>query len=112
VERVSTRDVDASEPVENVFLGMLAAGEETSMQHFEIDPGAAVPEHRHPHEQTGFLYEGTLTFVSGGEAVVVEAGDSFSIPGDEPHSVKNEGDVPARGVDVFAPPRTDPDWAE
>ena len=50
--------------------------------------------------------------VSGGEEFVVEAGDSFSIPGDEPHSVVNRSDTAARGVDVFSPPRTDPDWAE
>jgi Uncharacterized conserved protein, contains double-stranded beta-helix domain len=112
MQRVSTRDVDACEPVENVFLESLVSGEETSMQHFEIDPGATVPEHSHPHEQTGFVYEGELTFVSGGETVVVEAGGSFSIPGGEPHSAKNEGEVPVRGVDVFSPPRTDPDWAE
>ncbi|MFQ3284874.1 MAG: quercetin dioxygenase-like cupin family protein [Natronomonas sp.] len=112
MQRVSTRDVDPSEPVEDVFLGLLASGEETSLQHFEIDPGATVPEHSHPHEQTGFVYEGTLTFVSGGETVVVEAGDSFSIPGNEPHSAENRSDVPVRGIDVFAPPRTDPDWVE
>jgi quercetin dioxygenase-like cupin family protein len=112
MERVSTRDVDASEPVEDVFLELLAAGEETSLQRFKIDPGATVPEHSHPHEQTGFVYEGTLTFVSGGETVVVESGDSFTIPGDEPHSAKNEGEVSVRGVDVFSPSRSDPDWAE
>jgi len=112
MDRVSTREVDASEPIEGVSLELLAAGEETSMQRFEIDPGAEVPEHSHPHEQTGFVYEGELTFVSGGETVVVESGSSFSIPGGEPHSAKNEGEVPVRGVDVFSPPRTDPDWAE
>ena len=98
----------------------MAAGEETSLQRFEIDPGATVPEHNRPHEQTGFVYGGTLTFVSGGtltfvsggETVVVESGDSFTIPGDEPHSARNEGEIPVRGVDVFSPPRPDPDWAE
>jgi len=112
MEHVRSSDADAAEPVENVHLTALASGSETSMQLFEIEPGATVPEHSHHHEQTGFLYEGTVTFVSGGEEFVVEAGDSFSIPGDEPHSVVNHSDAAARGVDVFSPPRTDPDWAE
>ena len=112
MERVSTHGVDPAEPISGVSLTALAAGEATSMQHFDIDPGATVPEHSHPHEQTGFVYEGELTFVAGGETVVVEAGDSFSIPGGEPHSARNEGRVPVRGVDVFSPPRPDPDWAE
>lgn len=112
MERVSTSTIKAAEPVENVYLKLLASGEETSMQHFEIDPGASVPEHSHHHEQTGFVYEGSLTFVSGGEEFVVEAGDSFTIPGEELHAAENRGDVPVRGIDVFSPPRTDPDWAE
>ncbi len=112
MRRVRSDDVQAAEPIESVKLKSLAAGEKTSMQQFEIEPGASVPEHSHPHEQTGFVYEGELTFVSGGEEILTVAGDSFSIPGGEPHSVTNEGDVPVRGVEVFSPPRTDPDWAE
>lgn len=112
MEHVRSSDVEAAEPVDNVSLRRLASGEETSMQRFEIEPGATVPEHSHRHEQIGFLYEGTVTFVSGGEEFTVEAGDSFAIPGGESHSVTNDGDAVARGIDVFSPPRTDPDWAE
>ncbi len=112
MDHVKSSEVEAAEPVENVSLKLLASGEKTNLQLFEIEPGATVPEHSHPHEQTGFVYEGELTFVSGGEEFLVESGDSFSVPGGEPHSVTNEGDVPVRGVDIFSPPRTDPDWAE
>jgi quercetin dioxygenase-like cupin family protein len=112
MDRVRSSDTDSAEPVENVYLQLLASGEQTSMQRFEIEPGATVPEHSHHHEQTGFVYEGELTFVSGGEEIVIGAGDSFTIPSEEPHSAENRGDVPVRGIDVFSPPRTDPDWAE
>ena len=112
MERVSVSENESSEAVDGTHLTQLASGEETSIQFFEFDPDSKVPEHSHHHEQTGFLYEGTVTFVSGGEEFVVEAGDSFSIPGDEPHSVTNHSDAVARGVDVFSPPRPDPDWAE
>jgi quercetin dioxygenase-like cupin family protein len=112
MEHIGLSDQASVEAVENAHLTKLVDGEKTSMQEFEIEPGAAVPEHEHPHEQIGFLYEGELTFLSDGETVTLSAGDSFVIPGGEPHGVENRGDTVVRGIDVFSPPRTDPDWAE
>jgi len=71
-----------------------------------------VPEHSHHHEQVGQLTQGTLVFVVDGERVVVEAGDAYEIPGDEPHAAANRGDVAVEGIDVFSPPRANPDWLE
>ena len=112
MERVGLSERETIEAVEQVHLTQLAAGERTSIQGFEIEPGATVPEHSHHHEQTGFVYEGELTFLVGGEEFAVSAGESFTIPGDEPHAAVNRGDGVVRGVDVFAPARPDPDWAE
>jgi quercetin dioxygenase-like cupin family protein len=112
MERVGLSDRESVEAVEAVHLTQLAAGERTSVQGFEIEPGATVPEHSHPHEQTGFVSEGELTFLVDGRELVVGAGDSFTVPGEEPHAVENRGETPARGVDVFSPPRVDPDWME
>jgi quercetin dioxygenase-like cupin family protein len=108
---VSHETEDAVEAVEGVHLTQLAAGDRMSVQHFFFEPGAAVPEHSHPHEQTGFITDGTLTFLVDGEELTVSAGDSYAIPGGEPHAAENQGDVPVRGVDIFSPPRTNPDWA-
>ena len=132
MERVGLSERETIEAVEQVHLTQLVAGERTSIQGFEIEPGAAVPEHSHHHEQTGFVYEGELTFLVGasngtaessrgpredGERsdpreIVVGPGESFTIPGDEPHAAINRGDGVVRGVDIFAPARPDPDWAE
>ena len=102
-----------TEAVENVRLGVGAAGEEMSVQYFEIQPGAEVPEHSHHHEQSGLITQGELTFLlDGGERVTVGPGESYVLDGDEVHGAVNEGDEVVEGVDVFAPPRTDPDWAE
>ena len=60
----------------------------------------------------GFVYEGTLTLVVDGEEYPCGPGDSFAIPGGEPHAARNDGDETARGIDVFAPPREEPDWGE
>lgn len=113
MEHVSTTAVEFAEPVEGVRLALLAAGEAMSVQEFRIEPGATVPEHSHPHEQVGYLSEGRLTFVlEDGEEVLIEAGESYRFAGDEPHAAENRGEKPVEGIDVFSPPRTDPDWAK
>lgn len=111
MERVGLSDRETVEAVEQVHLTQLAVGDRTSIQGFEIEAGATVPEHSHPHEQTGFVYEGELTFLVDGEPIPVAVGESFTIPGDEPHAAENRGESDVRGVDVFAPPRPNPDWA-
>ena len=105
-------DDAAVEAVDGVRLTQGAAGDETSIQRFVIDPGATVPEHDHPHEQVGVITEGALTFVVDGEDRVVEAGDTYVIPGDEPHAARNDGDEVVVGYDIFSPPRPNPDWGE
>jgi quercetin dioxygenase-like cupin family protein len=112
MERVPLAETDATEAVAGVHLAQLAAGSETSVQHFRIDPGAVVPEHSHPHEQAGYITAGELTFLVDGEELVVSPGDSYVIPGDEPHGAENRGDVAVEGVDIFSPPRTNPDWGD
>jgi len=101
---------EATEAVEGVHLSLLAGTDRMNVQGFEIEPGAVVPEHSHDNEQTGLVYEGELTFLVDGEELVVGPGDTYAIPGGEPHGAENRGDVPVRGIDVFSPPRTDPSW--
>jgi quercetin dioxygenase-like cupin family protein len=112
MEAIGTDDRDATEAIEDVNLTMLAGGDEMNVQQFEIDPGATVPAHSHPHEQAGYLVAGTLTFVLDDEEHELGAGDSYSIPSDERHAAENRGDETVRGIDVFSPPRENPDWAE
>jgi quercetin dioxygenase-like cupin family protein len=100
------------EAVDGVHLTQLAVGEEMSVQHFHIEPGATVPEHSHHHEQVGFIVQGTLAFEVDGEEHVVGPGDSYVIPGGEPHSAENRSEEPVSGIDVFSPPRANPDWMD
>lgn len=100
----------ASEVIDGVFLTQLAAGERMSIQHYHIEPGAVVPEHDHHHEQVGFVYEGSLTFIIEGEEIVVSTGESFALASNEPHEVENRGDDAAKGIDIFSPPRLNPPW--
>lgn len=110
MERIPLEASEAVEAVEGVHLTQLAAGEGLSVQHFRIEAGATVPEHSHPHEQVGWVESGEAVFLVEGEELVVGSGDSYSIPGGEPHAVAVRGDEPLVGVDVFHPPREAPSW--
>ncbi len=110
MERVSLTDREPSEAADGVHLALLAGTDSMNVQHFEIEPGAVVEEHSHPHEQTGYICAGELTFLTDGEEIVCGPGDSYAIPGDQPHAAENRGDEVVRGVDIFSPPREDPSW--
>ncbi|MFC7213823.1 cupin domain-containing protein [Saliphagus sp. GCM10025334] len=112
MDHVSLPDIETTEAADGVHLAIMAGTDSMNVQHFEIEPGAAVEEHSHPHEQTGFIYEGELTFLTDGEEIVCGPGDAYGIPGDQPHAAENRGEETVRGVDIFDPPRENPTWQE
>lgn len=107
----SLSDEETHEPVAGGHITQLAAGDRMSIQHFDIKPGARVPEHSHEHEQAGFLYTGTLVFIIDGEEIVLGPEDSYVVPSQVPHAVENRGDEAVKGIDIFSPPRVDVPWA-
>lgn len=113
MEHVPTDSRETVEAIDGVQLTQLAVGERMSVQHFRIEPGATVPQHEHHHEQAGFLYGGALTFVlADGTEHDIVAGDSYELAGGEAHAAENRGDTDTLGIDVFSPPRANPDWLE
>lgn len=110
MEVVSSDAIDGTEAVDDVFLKQLAVGDEMSIQHFRLAPGAVVPEHSHHHEQLGYIVSGEAVFITDGEETVVGPGDSYAIPSNEPHRVEVRDDDEVVGIDVFSPPRANPDW--
>jgi quercetin dioxygenase-like cupin family protein len=81
-------------------------GQHLMLSYLEMDPGAEVPLHSHPHEQGGILVSGRLQLTIGDETRVVEAGSLFLIPPGVPHrAVACDG--PAVILDVFSPVRED-----
>ena len=76
------------------------------LSYLEMESGAEVPLHNHPHEQGGILLRGRLQLTIGEETRVVEAGSLFLIPPHVPHrAVAIDG--PATVLDVFSPVRED-----
>lgn len=101
-------DLDSLTPIEPVPGCRMRTpfGQHLMLSYLEMDHGAEVPLHHHPHEQGGILLKGTLQLTIGDETRVVQAGSLFLIPPNVPHrAVAIAG--PATVLDVFSPIRED-----
>lgn len=83
----------------------LAFGEHTHLTEFRLVKGSIIPKHDHPHEQTGYLVSGRLTFVIAGETFEATPGDGWNIPGGVSHSVDVLEDCVV--IEMFSPVRKD-----
>jgi quercetin dioxygenase-like cupin family protein len=72
----------------------------------DLDPGAGVPLHSHPHEQMGLVLEGELVFTAEGRERVLGPGDAFQVTSGVEHSAI-AGPDGCRLLDVFSPVRED-----
>jgi quercetin dioxygenase-like cupin family protein len=81
-------------------------GQNIMLSYLEMDAGAEVPLHHHPHEQAGMLLQGRMELTIGEETRVVDAGSMFIIPPNTPHRALAVGG-PAVVLDVFSPVRED-----
>ncbi len=88
---------------EGVTVG-LAWGEKIMLSMVRFEPGGAVPEHAHPHEQAGICLEGQFELTVDGQTRVVQPGQMYLIPGGAPHAARALNGA-CRTLDIFAPPR-------
>ena len=72
----------------------------------EMEEGAVIPLHSHPHEQAGILLEGQMDLTIGEETRRCQPGTSYIIPGNTPHRAVAIGG-PAQVLDIFSPIRED-----
>jgi quercetin dioxygenase-like cupin family protein len=82
-----------------------AIGDRMMVTLMTFKEGQEVGTHSHPHEQAGYCVQGHFELTMGGVSTVIEAGDSYVIPGGTPHSYRVLED--ALAVEVFSPPRED-----
>ncbi len=81
-------------------------GERIMLSYLEMDAGAEVPLHSHPHEQAGMLLKGKLRLTIGEETQLMEPGSMYLVPGGVPHrAVAVDG--PVLVLDIFSPIRED-----
>lgn len=79
--------------------------EKMTLAYWEVEAGAALPEHSHPHEQIANVLVGEFELTVNGESRVLVPGQVAVIPGDVPHSGRAITDC--RLLDAFQPARED-----
>lgn len=79
-------------------------GDEMLLSVADLDPGAILPAHSHPHEQGGAILSGELTLTIDGETRTLGPGDVYLVPGGVEHSgvAGPDGCV---ALDIFSPVR-------
>ncbi|MCB0473057.1 MAG: cupin domain-containing protein [Flavobacteriaceae bacterium] len=87
------------------FTGRFIHGEHFTLAFWEIEAGAELPEHSHPHEQSTQVLEGELEMTIDGKTNSYKPGMVAIIP---PHS-KHSGKALTRCkvTDIFSPVRED-----
>lgn len=69
---------------EGVRFRSLVHGEKTHLCEFRIAKGVKVPEHSHPHEQTGYLISGRMKLIVGNESLRQDPATVGVFPGLSP----------------------------
>jgi quercetin dioxygenase-like cupin family protein len=92
-------------PVDGIEMKTFVHGDKSLLARFHLKKGSLLPEHSHPHEQTGFMVSGKMKLFIGEEAFVAEPGDTWCIKGDVIHRAQVIEDSVA--IEVFSPVRED-----
>lgn len=87
-------------------LGHPLIGQGAMLNLLDIQPGAGVPLHDHPHEQLGLVISGQLILTL--DSVERELGpmDAYRLDGNLEHAAR-AGDAGCRVLDIFQPVRED-----
>jgi quercetin dioxygenase-like cupin family protein len=80
-------------------------GENMTLAYWEVEEGAELPEHSHPHEQIANVLEGEFELTIAGETRVLKPGQAAYIPGNVTHSGKAL--TACKLLDAFQPARDD-----
>ncbi|MFA6197358.1 MAG: cupin domain-containing protein [Sulfurimonas sp.] len=101
--------VKSNNAVKKSFLGVdfvvLSIGEKSMVTKMLYKLTDNVPKHSHPNEQSGYIVSGQYRLKFDTNDIILEVGDSYSIPANVEHSLEiiTAGEI----VDVFSPPRQD-----
>ncbi|MEM9867547.1 MAG: cupin domain-containing protein [Bacteroidota bacterium] len=87
------------------YHGKMVHAETMTWAFWNVEKGAAVPEHHHVHEQIMHVIEGDFEFTLSGVTKVYHPGDVVIIPSNVPHSGKAL--TSCKLMDIFSPVRTE-----
>lgn len=92
-------------PVEGIEMKTFVYGEKSLLTRFHLKKGSCLPNHSHPHEQTGYMVSGKMKLFIDAEEFLAEEGDTWSIKGNVEHRAEIIEDSVA--IEVFSPVRED-----
>jgi len=85
----------------------LVYSENLMLSYAEAMPGGPPLSHSHPHEQMGYIIQGTVELTASGETVTLKTGSSYLLEPNEHHVMRGLGDEKVILLDVFHPYRED-----
>ena len=100
-------EVDREKLGENAIRRIMVYSKNLMLMYTEAEPGGPPFSHSHPHEQLGFIIQGTSELTASGETVTLRAGSSFLLEPNEFHEVRSVGDEKMIVLDIFHPYRED-----
>ncbi len=112
MELVNFEQADQYSPEEGWERIALAGDEAISLEWFTKPPGHQSPMHNHENEQVCVVLQGELTIHTEDDTQRAEQYDSVYLESWEEHSVENEGDTEAIGLDIFVPGRSFDYWLD
>jgi len=93
------------EIISGISIKTLSYGENSLIVEFLLKKDAALPEHKHINEQTGYLVKGSIRLFIDGKSNVLHPGDSWTILSNVNHKAEILEDSVA--IEVFSPRRED-----
>ncbi len=79
-------------------------GNQVQLTFVRLEPGE-VTDHRHPHEQIGYIFSGQVEVTIAGNTRRLGPGDAYFIPGGVPHGFKVLTDEALEYLEIFSPPK-------
>lgn len=86
-----------------VFMKPLTYGEQALLCEFRLEPGAHIPLHQHPHEQSGYLVRGSLRLFGEEGEFEASPGCSWNFKGGVQHGADALTECVL--IEVFTPVR-------
>jgi quercetin dioxygenase-like cupin family protein len=87
------------------FVAKMIHTDRVTIAYVDVEAGAELPEHSHPHEQVTTILEGQFEFVLDGQTMLLEPGVAVVIPSNVKHA--GRAITACRILDVFQPLRED-----
>jgi quercetin dioxygenase-like cupin family protein len=97
-------EVAGQEPIPG-FHAKFVHSANVTVSYWDVQAGAVLPEHAHPHEQITNMLAGKFEMIVDGESCVMTANSVLVIPSEARHS--GRALTACRMIDIFYPVRED-----